>query len=72
MWKAGGKLSLATVLRCRVSYFTEGMALGRRRFVQAFGAGFGGLSKSIELEGFDLCGLRFYGVPRQCAIRAPS
>jgi hypothetical protein len=28
VWIAGGKLTLAEVLRCRVGYFTEGLAIG--------------------------------------------
>ena len=31
--EAGGKLPLATVLRCRVRYFTDGAVLGHRAFV---------------------------------------
>ncbi len=31
--KAGGKLPLATVLRCRVRYFTDGAVLGTKAFV---------------------------------------
>ncbi len=31
----GGKLPLATVLRCRVRYFTDGVVLGSQAFVQA-------------------------------------
>jgi hypothetical protein len=31
---AGGKLPLATVLRCRVRYFTAGAVLGSRTFVE--------------------------------------
>lgn len=31
----GGKLSLATVLRCRLRYFTDGAVLGSREFVEA-------------------------------------
>jgi hypothetical protein len=32
---SGGRLSLATVLRCRVRYFTDGAVLGSREFVEA-------------------------------------
>jgi len=32
--KQGGKLPLATVLRCRVRYFTDGAALGTKAFVE--------------------------------------
>ena len=33
---AGGKLSLAAVLRCRVRYFTDGVVLGSKQFVDDF------------------------------------
>jgi hypothetical protein len=33
---AGGRLSLAAVLRCRVRYFTDGVVLGSQAFVDAF------------------------------------
>lgn len=33
--KAGGKLPLATALRCRVRYFNDGAVLGSRAFVEA-------------------------------------
>ena len=33
--KAGGKLPLATVLRCRVRYFSDGAVLGSREFVES-------------------------------------
>ena len=33
---AGGKLSLAAVLRCRVRYFSDGVVLGSREFVDEF------------------------------------
>ena len=32
--KSGGKLPLATVLRCRVRYFTDGAVLGTKAFVE--------------------------------------
>ena len=32
----GGKLTLAETLRCRVKYFTRGVALGRREFIDGF------------------------------------
>lgn len=32
--KAGGKLPLATALRCRIRYFTDGAVLGSRAFVE--------------------------------------
>jgi putative transposase len=33
---AGGKLSLAAVLRCRVRYFTDGVVLGNQAFLDEF------------------------------------
>jgi REP element-mobilizing transposase RayT len=47
VWDAGGKLSLAQLLRCRIRYFTDGLAIGSESFVEgvfracpaAFGAG---------------------------------
>jgi putative transposase len=36
VWEAGGKLSLAAVLRCRVRYFTDGVVLGSQEFVDRF------------------------------------
>ena len=39
VWAAGGKLSLAQLLRCRVRYLSDGLAIGREPFVEAvFGA----------------------------------
>jgi putative transposase len=72
VWKAGGKLSLATVLRCRVSYLTEGLAIGRRRFVEDFGAGAVGRATSNEIRGADFGGLRFFGTKGSEGIRAPG
>jgi putative transposase len=36
VWASGGKLSLAQLLRCRVRYFSAGMAVGRESFVESF------------------------------------
>lgn len=36
VWAAGGKLSMAQVLRCRVRYFTAGAVLGSQGFVDEF------------------------------------
>ena len=36
VWKAGGRLTLAQLLRCRLRYFSEGMAIGTAGFVEAF------------------------------------
>ena len=35
VWAAGGKLSLAQLLRCRVRYFSHGLAIGREGFVES-------------------------------------
>ncbi|MFT4546668.1 MAG: putative transposase [Verrucomicrobiales bacterium] len=35
VWAAGGKLSLAQLLRCRVRYFSDGLAVGREPFVDS-------------------------------------
>ena len=34
VWAAGGKLTLAQLLRCRVRYFTDGMAIGTETFLE--------------------------------------
>ena len=34
VWRAGGQLSLAQLLRCRVRYFTDGVAIGSADFVE--------------------------------------
>ena len=36
VWAAGGKLTLAQLLRCKLRYFSEGMAIGTAAFVEAF------------------------------------
>ena len=36
VWAAGGRLSLAAALRCRVRYFTDGVVLGSQTFVDEF------------------------------------
>ena len=36
VWAAGGKLTLAQLLRCRLRYFSEGMAIGTAAFVEQF------------------------------------
>ena len=73
VWEAGGKLTLAQVLRCRVTYFTEGIALGGRGFLSSLGDGTeegrGGAAKSIG--GADLGGLMFLGLRKDNAIQAP-
>ena len=34
IWKAGGELTLAQLLRCTVRYFSDGMAIGTEAFVE--------------------------------------
>ena len=34
VWRSGGRLSLAQLLRCRVRYFTDGVAIGSESFVE--------------------------------------
>ena len=36
VWAAGGKLTLAQLLRCRVRYFSDGLAVGSATFIEAF------------------------------------
>jgi putative transposase len=36
VWKTGGRLPLAAVLRCRVRYFTDGVVLGSEEYVDGF------------------------------------
>ena len=36
VWEGGGKLPLAAVLRCKVRYFTDGVVLGSKPYVDAF------------------------------------
>lgn len=36
VWAAGGKLSLAQLLRCRVRYFSDGMVIGSESFIEGF------------------------------------
>ncbi len=35
VWAEGGNLSLAQLLRCRVRYFSDGLAIGREAFVES-------------------------------------
>jgi hypothetical protein len=36
VWRAGGKLSMSQLLRCRLRYFTDGVVIGSKEFVNAF------------------------------------
>jgi putative transposase len=64
VWAAGGKLSLAQLLRCRVRYFTEGLAVGTASFIEEFFSAnralFGSRRKSCSrrMRGGDWGGLR--------------
>lgn len=73
----GGKLSVATALRCRVRYFTDGLVLGSNEFVEKVFTRYGkklGLKKSrgacqvrqVQLDG--LCTMR---EPRGAAVSIP-
>jgi putative transposase len=50
VWKAGGKLTLSQLLRCRVRHFSDGLVLGTSRFVNRYfetaKEGFGSRRKS--------------------------
>ena len=35
VWEAGGKLSLAQLLRCRLRYFSDGFAIGSEGFIES-------------------------------------
>ena len=67
VWREGGKLSLQQLLRCRVRYFTDGLAIGSSEFIERlFEAERGRFSPSRQtgarrLRGGDwgeLCGAR--------------
>jgi len=36
VWAAGGKLTLAQLLRCKVRYFSDGLAVGSEAFIEGF------------------------------------
>jgi hypothetical protein len=73
VWKAGGKLTLAQVLRCRVTYFTEGIALGGQQFLRSWGEGNDTLRRTAKsVGGADLGGLMFLGSKKEDAIQAPG
>ena len=73
VWEAGGRLTLAQVLRCRVTYFTEGIALGGRGFLSSWGEGKDGARGTAKsVGGADLGGLMFLGLRKEDAIRAPG
>jgi REP element-mobilizing transposase RayT len=36
VWSAGGEMSLAQLLRCRVRYFSDGVAIGSEEFLEGF------------------------------------
>ena len=75
VWKAGGELSLATMLRCRVAYFTQGIAIGGTEFLRAFGKRHGGKNRlARELEGVERSAVKIWGsrLSNSDAIRAPG
>jgi hypothetical protein len=75
---AGGKLSLAAALRCRVRYFTDGVVLGSQAFVDDFfqrqRAAFGDGRKDggRRMKGADWGGLRVLRDLRVDPLRPPS
>ena len=73
VWKVGGKLTLAQALRCRVSYFTEGIALGGQGFLRSWGKGRDATCRTAKnVRGADLGGLMFLGSTKENAIQAPG
>jgi REP element-mobilizing transposase RayT len=76
--ESGGKLSRAELLRCRVRYFSDGVALGSRSYIEGF---FGRHRARLSVrdkanarrmlggECSDLCTLR---VPRSNAVSLPT
>ena len=36
VWDAGGKLSMSQLLRCRVRYFTDGVVIGSKAFIERY------------------------------------
>ncbi len=75
VWEAGGKLPLAQVLRCRVKYFTDGLAIGSRAFLESYAEGAkdaGGRGLARGLEGADLGGLMVFDRRKGVGIRAPG
>ena len=74
VWRAGGKLSLAQVLRCRVNYFTESLALGGAGFLASCSEALGYRRVAGKIAGVDFGGLMFLGKSRnpRDAIRAPG
>ena len=51
IWKAGGKLTLAQLLRCRVRHFSDGLVLGSRAFVNGYFEGARGSFGSRRTSG---------------------
>ena len=65
----GGRLSLQDLLRCRVRYFTDGVAIGSRQFLQGM---FKPGRNPVEPDGVDLNGLVVASRLRGKVIRAPG
>ena len=72
VWQAGGKLTLAEVLRCRVGYFTEGLAIGGRMFLSSYSDRRKGSGSVREIRGGEFGGLMFFGSRMADGIRAPG
>ncbi len=78
VWEAGGRLTLAQALRCRLRYFTDGMVLGSQEFVDEFFAaqrdGFGDRRSSggRRMRGVEWGVLRTLRDLREDVIRLPA
>jgi len=78
VWEAGGKLTLAQALRCRIRYFTDGMVLGSQGFVDEFfesqrdGFGERRSSGGRRMKGVEWGGLRSLRKLREGVIRLPA
>ena len=69
---AGGKLSMQEVIRCRVRYFSDGLVLGSRVFVEDVMARRQARSGAVPLHGADWMGLCGPHGLRSRAISVPS
>jgi hypothetical protein len=62
VWSNGGKLSLAQLLRCRIRYFTDGLAVGSESFIESvFKVGRSAFSKQRKTGARRLRGGRNWG-----------
>ena len=78
VWQAGGKLSLAQLLRCRVRYFTDGFAVGSEAFIGAVfhmcrdASGENCGTRAWAMRGGDWGGMRVARGLRRAPISPPS